>query len=78
MIPSYEDIIRAWQCSSSPKQAAEKLNGYKISTLQYRVGRLRKLGVPLKQMPRARGPAITPREVETFKALARKYAGGAP
>lgn len=75
---TYEDIVKAWQCSSSPAEASQKLNGYKPSLLQYRVGRLRKLGVPLKLMPRSRRPAINAGHVEALKRLAKSLAGGAP
>jgi hypothetical protein len=68
-------LVRAWQTSSSAREAAKKLNEPVISRVSSRVARLRKVGVPLKINKRQPDPIA---DIGALRELAKRYAGGVP
>jgi hypothetical protein len=72
---SYEDLIRAWQTSSTMAEVCKKLNGAEKKRVVYMASKIKKLGVQLKGLNRSHLPLP---DVQKLKALARQYSGGVP
>jgi hypothetical protein len=54
----WKSFIAAWEASENKAEVATK-TGLSETTVGVRGGRLRRLGVPLKQFPRKTQPALT-------------------
>lgn len=66
---SQEAFVRAWQTAASTKEVAEK-TGLSLGSCAVRASKLRKRGVPLKQLQQLR-PRV---DYEALKKLAEELA----
>src|SRR3954468_4822302 len=55
---NWKSFVAAWEASNSKAEVATK-TGLSETTVGVRGGRLRRLGVPLKEFPRKTQPALT-------------------
>lgn len=66
-----EDIIRAWQTSSTIDEAMEKLDGrVKKTSLNSRIYQMRRRGIGLKKMPGSRSRRYSKEYINELSELA--------
>ena len=65
-----EDLVKFWQTATSVDDVM-KSTGMKKQAISSRIGKLRKLGVPLKKFKRENGT----KNIDKLKALAESLSG---